>query len=57
MITGWLGLLIAIIVVGAVLYILELIPIDATLKKIAWVVIIVVFAIVALRFLFAQLSL
>jgi hypothetical protein len=47
-----LQLFIALIVVGAILYILKLLPIDNTLKQIAWVVIIVVFAIYALRILF-----
>ena len=47
-----LQLLIAIIVVGAVLYILGLLPIDATFKKIAYVLIIVIFAIYAIQILF-----
>jgi hypothetical protein len=47
-----LQLLIAFIIVGALLYILNLLPIDATLKKIAWVLVIVIFAIYAIRILF-----
>jgi hypothetical protein len=47
-----LQLLIAFIVVGALLYILNLLPIDATMKRIAWVVVIVVFAIYVIRILF-----
>lgn len=44
-----LMLLIALIITGALLYILNLLPMDATLKRIAWVVIIVIFAIYAIR--------
>jgi hypothetical protein len=47
-----LQLLIAFIVVGALLYILNLLPIDPTMKRIAWVVVIVVFAIYVIRILF-----
>ena len=46
-------LLIALIIVGAVLYILKMLPIDETFKKIAWVLILVVFAIYAITFLFS----
>lgn len=46
-----LGFLIALIVVGAILYILNALPIDATVKKIGQVVVIVAFAIYALRLL------
>jgi hypothetical protein len=44
-------ILIALIVVGALLYILNLLPIDQTLKTIAYVIVIVVVAIYALRIL------
>ena len=47
-----LALLILLILVGAALYVINLLPIDATLKQIARVVIIVAFAIYALRILF-----
>lgn len=43
--------LIALIIAGAILYILSRLPIDGTLKLIGQVVIIVAFAIYALRFL------
>jgi hypothetical protein len=43
-------LIIAVIVAGA-LYILRMLPIDATIKQIIWVVIIIVFAIYTLLFL------
>lgn len=46
-----LQLAIACIVVGAILYILNLLPIDATLKTIAYVIVIVLVAIYALRIL------
>lgn len=52
-----LTLLIALIVTGALLYILQLLPIDATLKKIAWVIIIVIFAVYAIRILAGMLNL
>ncbi len=44
-------LLIMFIIVGALLYILNLLPIDSTLKTIAYVIVIVVVAIYALRIL------
>lgn len=47
-----LSLLIALIIVGAVLYVVNLLPIDQTIKSIAWVLIVVIFAIYALRILF-----
>ena len=46
-----LQLLIVAIVIGAVLYVLQLIPIDGRLKQIVSVVAIVIFAIYALRLL------
>lgn len=44
-------LIIACIVVGALLYLLSILPIDATMKSVAQIIIIVVFAIYAIRFL------
>lgn len=35
-----IGLLVVLIIVGAVLYILSLVPIDATIKKIVYVLVI-----------------
>jgi len=46
-----LQLLIIAIVVGAVLYIMQLVPMDARLKQIIIVIAIVVFAIYALKML------
>lgn len=46
-----LQFIIVCIVVGAVLYLAKLLPIDATFKTILTVVVIVVFAIYALRLL------
>ena len=47
-----LALIIALIVAGGVLYIIGLLPIDATLKQIARVIIILIFAVYAIRILF-----
>jgi hypothetical protein len=44
-------LLIALIIVGAILYILQLLPIDSTFKRIAYVIIVVFFVIYLLRHL------
>lgn len=44
-------LLIALIVIGAVLYIVSILPIDATVKKVIQVIAIVLLAIWALRHL------
>lgn len=46
-----LQFLIALIIVGAALYLLQLAPIDGTIKKIIQVIVIVVLLIWALRFL------
>lgn len=43
--------LIALVIVGAALYLLQLIPIDATVKRIVQVIAIVVIAIYAIRVL------
>jgi hypothetical protein len=53
-----LQLLIALVIVGAALYLLQLVPIDGTVKKIIQVIIIVVLVIYAIRVLlpFAGLS-
>jgi hypothetical protein len=45
-------LLIVTILVGAALYILNMLPIDATFKRIAWVVILVLWVIYIIRFMF-----
>lgn len=47
-----LALIIALIIAGGVLYIIGLLPIDATLKQIARVIIILIFAVYAIRILF-----
>jgi hypothetical protein len=44
-----ISLLIFLILIGAVLYIVQLLPIDATIKKIIYVVVIVFIAIYALQ--------
>lgn len=46
-----LGLLICCIIVGAGLYMLEMVPIDATIKRIIRIVVIVIFVIYLLIFL------
>ena len=46
-----IGILIFLILIGAVLYIVQLLPIDATIKKIIYVVVIVFIAIYALQML------
>ena len=44
-----LSLIIALIIVGALLYLLNLIPIDPTIKSVIYVIVIVVLAIYLLR--------
>lgn len=51
------SLLILLIVVGAVLYVISLLPIDGTIKTIAYVITVVVLAIYVLRALAPALSL
>ena len=46
-----LQLLILLIVVGAALYILQLVPIDATIKRIIQVIVIVILVIYAIKLL------
>jgi hypothetical protein len=46
-----LHFLIALVIIGAALYLLELIPIDATIKKIIQVIVIVMLVIYAIRIL------
>jgi|GEM_PF-5143769 hypothetical protein len=48
--------LILIIVAGALLYILEFAPIDATLKRIAWVVVIIIVLVMAIYMLIPMLG-
>jgi len=48
---GLLQILIVCIIVGAGLYLLQLVPIDGTIKRIIQVIVIVVLVIWALRFL------
>jgi hypothetical protein len=45
------SLLIALLVVGALLYVLQLLPLDATIKRIIQVIVIVVVVIYLLRML------
>lgn len=52
-----LGLLIIAIVVGAALYLVNLLPLDPTFKAIIRVVAIVIFIIYVLMFLFGQAGL
>lgn len=46
-----LSILIALVIVGAVLYIISLIPIDSRIKQIIYVLVVVVLAIWALKIL------
>jgi hypothetical protein len=46
-----ISLLIALIILGAILYIIQLLPIDATIKRIIYVIAIVFIAIWALQML------
>ena len=46
-----ISLLIFLILIGAVLYIVQLLPIDGTIKKIIYVIVIVFIAIYALQML------
>lgn len=46
-----IGLLIICVLVGAGLYLLQLLPIDETLKRIIWIVVIVVLVIYVIIFL------
>jgi hypothetical protein len=50
-----IALIIFLIIVGALLYIVNLLPIDATIKKIIYIIVIVVIAIYALQMLPAYL--
>lgn len=43
--------IIALVIVGAALYLLQLLPIDATIKRVIQVIVIVVLVVWALRFL------
>lgn len=51
------SILILLIVVGAVLYLVSILPIDATVKRIAYVIAVVVLAIYLLRALAPAISL
>ena len=44
-----IDVLVILVVIGVLLYILELLPIDATIKKIIWVVAILIAALYALQ--------
>jgi len=43
-------IVIALIIVGGLLYLIQLIPIDATIKKIIFVLVLIVVAIAALKY-------
>lgn len=47
--TGLIPLLIALIVIGAILYIVSILPIDGTIKRIIQVIAIVILAIYLIR--------
>lgn len=49
--TGITEFIIVLVIIGAALYLLQLIPIDATIKKIIQVIVIVVLVIWAIRLL------
>lgn len=46
-----ISFLIALVIIGAILYLLQLIPIDATIKQIIQVIVIVALVIYAIRIL------
>ena len=55
MLAGLLNFLVVVIAVGGVLYIVSLLPINETVKKVATVVVILIAAVWALRWLAAYL--
>lgn len=46
-----ISLIVALLIIGGILYVLQIVPIDATIKRIIYVVVIIAVAIYALRHL------